>query len=230
MSNSKNIIINQVILRPSTDEHSVLTSQFLWRTKKQFVGDNLIVVADIKEPIWWNRPLSSDTLCKKEQDGLYSYNLPFLGSLAGGTDIYKTEYNLLLNQNSIPCAAHIQLDETWSDEQKELLKQMYYYCIYHALLDLGVNAEDLSYSKNDILYQGKKFVGGEKALIDNVYTEDLIITLQVLPEKDIFARLTGRYAHKRQITGIMEECPDLTKEAFLKALLSRLEQYVNTNF
>ena len=226
MSNLKNIIVDKVTLRPSTNEHSVLTSQFIWRTEKRFVGDNLIVIADIKEPIWWNRPLTSDSLCKIEPDGLYGYNLPFLGALAGGKDLYKTGYNLLLNKNSIPCAAHIKLDESWTEDQKNLLSQMYYDCIYDTLIDLGVAPEDLSRPRNDILYKGKKFVGGEKAFIDDVYTEDIVITLQVLPEKEIFARLTGQYAHKRQITGIADEVPSITKDAFMNKLYEHLQEYV----
>lgn len=230
MLNSKNIKISKVILDPSKEEHNILPNQFIWRTKKEFVGENEIVIMDNQKAVWWNRPLTSDTLYKKEDDGLYSYNLPFLSAVEGGTDLYKTGYNILLNKNSIPCAAHIKLDATWTDEQKQLLNQMFYYCIYHALMDLGVAEEDLDRPRNDILYKGKKFVGGEKAFIDDVFTEDLVITLQVLPEKDIFDRLTGTYAHKRKITGIAEEVPSITKEAFIDKLYEKLQAYVEEHF
>lgn len=226
----KNIKVRKVILDPANGEHNILPNQFMWRTKKEFIGDNEIVIMDNKEAVWWNRPLTSDTLCKKEEDGLYSYNLPFLSALTGGKDLYKTGYNLILNKNSVPCAVHIKLDETWTDEQKDLLNQMYYYCIYHALMELGVVEEDLSRPRNDILYKGKKFVGGEKAFIDDVYTEDIVITLQVRPEQDIFSRLTGQYAHKRQITGIAEEVTSITKEAFIDKLYEQLCKYVEENF
>lgn len=226
----KKINVRKVVLDPANGEHNILPNQFIWRTEKKFVGDNEIVIMDNKEAVWWNRPLSSDIFCKKEEDGLYSYNLPFLSALKGGKDLYKTEYNLILNKNSVPCAVHIKLDNTWTVEQKELLNQMYYYCIYHALMDLGVAEEDLTRPRNDILYKGKKFVGGEKAFIEDVYTEDIVITLQVLPEQEVFDRLTGQYAHKRQITGIAEEVPSVTKEAFIDKLYEKLSNYVEEHF
>jgi hypothetical protein len=222
--------VNKVILDARNEEHNILTHQFFWRTRKKFIGDSEIVIMNNKEAVWWNRPLTSDVFCKEEEDGLYSYNLPFLDAIAGGTAIYKTGYNLILNENSIPCAAHIQLDATWSDEQKRALEQMFYYCIHKTLIELGVSKEDLSMSRNDITYKGKKFVCGEHALIDDVYTEDLVITLQVLPEKEIFDRLTGKYAHKIQITGIAEEVPSITKEKFIDSLYKNVQEYVNANF
>ena len=230
MLNSKNIKVSKVTLDPSKDEHNILTNQFIWRTKKEFVGENEIVIMNNKEAVWWNRPLSSEVMCKKEEDGLYSYNLPFLNAVAGGTDLYKTGYNILLNKNSIPCATHIKLDESWTEEQKRLLTQMFYHCIYHALIDFGVAEKDLDRPRNDILYKGKKFVGGEQAIIDDVFTEDLVITIQALPEKDIFSRLTGKYAQKRQITGIAEEIPSITKEAFIDKLYEKLQAYVEEHF
>lgn len=230
MHNSKNIKVSKVILDPSKGEHNILSNQFIWRTKKEFVGENEIVIMDNYNAVWWNRPLTSDILCKKESDGLYSYNLPFLNALTGGTDLYKTKYNILLNKNSVPCATHIKLDDTWTEEQKQLLNQMFYYCIYHTLIELGVSEDCLSRPRNDILFRNKKFVGGEKAFIDNVFTEDLVITLQVLPEKDIFDRLTGEYAHKRNITGITEEIPSITKDVFIDKLYEKIKAYVEEHF
>lgn len=230
MHNSKNIKVSKVILDPSIEEHNILPNQFIWRTKKKFVGENEVVIMDNKEAVWWNRPLTSEVLCKKEADGLYSYNLPFLSAVAGGTDLYKTGYNILLNKNSIPCAVHVKLDDTWTEEQKQLLNQMTYYCIYHTLMEFGVAEESLSRPRNDILFEGKKFVGGEKAFIDDVFTEDLVVTLRVLPEKDIFNRLTGQYAHKRIITGIAEEVSSITKEAFISKFYEKLQAYVEEHF
>jgi hypothetical protein len=97
-------------------------------------------------------------------------------------------------------------------------------------MELGVSEDCLSRPRNDILFRNKKFVGGEKAFIDNVFTEDLVITLQVLPEKDIFDRLTGEYAHKRSITGITEEIPSITKDIFIDKLYEKIKAYVEEHF
>jgi hypothetical protein len=45
-------------------------------------------------------------LCKLEPDGIYSFNLPFIG----GRDLYKTGYNILLNKNSVPVAGLIKVN------------------------------------------------------------------------------------------------------------------------
>ena len=225
MPNSKNIKVQKVRLCPKTGEHNIIPNQYVWRTEKRFVGDNVIAIMDNQEAVWWNRPAEQTDMCKLEKDGLYSYNLPYCGP-----DAYKTNYNILLNKNSIPCAVHIKLDSEWTPEQKTKLYQMTYYCIYQALIDLGVSEADLSRPRNDILYKGKKFVGGERVCSDEVYSEDLVITLQVLPEKEIFDRLTGQYAHRRKITGISEEIPSITKAVFMDKLSEKLSLYIQENF
>jgi len=155
-------------------------------------------------------------------DGLYSYNLPFLGN----RDTYKTGYNLLLNKNSITYTSHIKLDESWTEEQKEKLSKLSYKVLYDALIELGVDDDKLSQQRNDMLYAGKKFAGGEKIIRDNVYTEDLVITMQFLPEKEIFSRLTGKYATVRGITGISEEVPQITKEALINKMFIKVKDEI----
>ncbi len=222
-----NIKISKQILAPSQGEHSIVPNQFIWRTEKRFVGDNEIVVADIQEPIWWNRPLTSDLLYKKEEDGLYSYNLPYWG---GQKYLFKTEYNVLLNKNSVPCAIHIHLDESWTEEQKQALDIMFDTCLYNTLVELGVHKEDLAQPKNDFYVQQRKFACGEKIFEDNVFTQNVIITLRAQPEKEIFARLTGKYAHAKPITGILEEIPAVTKKEFISTLYAHLQEYVQKHF
>lgn len=230
MHNSKNIKVRKGIFAPSTGEHHVFANQFIWRNTKKFVGDSEIVIMDNKENAWWNRPAESDTLCKKEADGLYSYNMPFLGLDADRKDLYKTEYNVLVNLHSVPCVAHIKIDDTWTEEQKRAINRIFFRCIYDTLIDLGVPESSLVRSGNDILFNGKKFVGSEELLTDDIYVENVIVTLQFLPEKDIFARLTGKYAHKRQITGIADEVPSITKEAFIDKLYEKICAYVEEHF
>lgn len=222
-----NIKISIQPLAPSEGEHSIVPNQFIWRTEKRFVGGNDIVIADIQEPIWWNRPLTSNILCKQEEDGLYSYNLPYWG---GNKLLFKTGYNVLLNKNSVPCAIHIQLNDDWTDEQRYALDIMFDTCLYNALLELGVHKEDLAQPKNDFYMQSRKFACGEKIFEDNVFTQNVIITLRAKPEQDIFARLTGKYAHAKPITGILEEIPDVTKEQFIATLYKNLAQYIEQHF
>ena len=65
---------------------------------------------------------------------------------------------------------------------------------------------------------------------DNVFTQNTIITILAQPEKDLFDRLTGKYAHVKTITGIGEEVPSITKEKFINTLYEKLEEYVKEHF
>jgi hypothetical protein len=203
----------------------VITEQFNWRLNKQLKPEqNYITIIDIDEPVWWNRPASSDILVKQEADGLCSYNLPFLGNRAD----FKTGYNLLLNKNSIPIANHIKINPNWTPEQLEALSKMITNAVYTALLELGVKAEKLSFNHNDILYEGKKFMGYEQLTSNGVFSEDIVITLEYSPEEEIFQRLTGKYALTRGITGIIEETQCFTKQQFIEKLLEKIIAFTKT--
>lgn len=98
---------------------------------------------------------------------------------------------------------------------------------YDALLSLGVDPSKLTMTNNDVLYDGKKFMGSEETMRGGWYGSASVITLYYSKEKDLFDRLTGEFARLRPLTGIMEETPGLfTKEqlktAIAEALLRRL--------
>lgn len=230
MSNSKNIVVCIEALQPSQGVHSsILPCQFTWRVTKEFIGESKIAIADMQEPIWWNRPLTSEVFCTLEPDGLYSYNFPFWqGDRADLA--FKTNYNVLLNKNSVPVAVHIKIDETWTEEQLQLLKKALATCLQETLVELGVNPADLTHTGNDFYYQGRKFSCSEQILTEEVFTQNIIITMQLLPEKEIFDRLTGQYAHKKTLTGIADEVSSVTKEAFIEKFFEKLKCYVATYF
>lgn len=95
--------------------------------------------------------MTSETLCIKckiETDGHYSYNLP-VWQKEKTPLAFKTDYNVLLNKNSVPIAIHIQLDEAWTEDQKQLLYKMLAKCLYDTLLELGVDTTKLTYTGND---------------------------------------------------------------------------------
>jgi hypothetical protein len=51
--------------------------------------------------------------------------------------------------------------------------------------------------------------------------------MQYAPEKEIFDRLTGKYAQHRGITGIIEETNLFTKEQFIDTLIEELQTILN---
>ena len=113
-------------------------------------------------------------------------------------------------------------------EQIEALTKMTSNSVYSALIELGVDASNLSFSHNDILYKGKKFMGYEQLISNGVFTEDIVITLEYTPEKEIFQRLTGKYALTRGITGIVEETQCFTKQQLIDKLLTKFEAFAKT--
>jgi len=201
----------------------MIERQFVWRNTGHYDGEAEIGIADMQEPIWWNRPLHSDTLVKQEPDGLYSYNLPFIG----GADVYKTGYNMLLPKNSIPIAGMIRINGKWTDAERNVLKTLMSKAVYNALIALGVDSKKLTVVHNDILFNGKKFMGTEEKAQGLWYSINTIITLQYAPEKEIFDRLTGEYAQARGITGIIEETNLFTKSEFMNMLVSKIQELLD---
>lgn len=208
-------------LAPSIEMNSFIPEQFVFRKTKEFLGTNRIAILRMNESAWWNRPLESDVMVKQEPDGLYSYNLPFLGAV----DTYKANYNLLLPIDGIAIISHIKFDEEDSEQFRWKVYELSYQVLYDSLVELGVSEEHLTQIRNDTLYDGKKFAGGEKKTIDDsVFTEDMIITTHFKVVEDIFSRLTGTYAQARGITGIIDEEPWLTVDMIIDKLYEKFNQ------
>ena len=153
-----------------------------------------------------------------------SCNLPYIKHEAS----FKTGYNILVNKNSVPVTAHIKIDASWTPNDLQKAKTMAADTICSTLVKLGADGSKLKKIGNDVLYENKKFMGNEYALENGVLSEDLVITLEYSPEKDIFKRLTGKYALCRGITGIIEETGRIfTKEQFIAELKSELESAIS---
>lgn len=202
--------------------------QFQLRKYEKFTGQNEIVFADIKEPIWWNRPQIEDTntAWRLEKDGLYSCNLPIS---FGKEKRWKSNYNILVNKNNIPIGIQLKFKHELSASELKKLKCMSFSIILKTLLALGVQEKDLCVLNNDLLLKGKKFVGSESVCTNTIYTECIYITLKYEEEKEIFNRLTSgkvaATAHK-QITGLLDEYPEITRKQFLKICSEEFKKYL----
>lgn len=223
MINNKNCYFSIEPMVPSKDLiPKIMYDQYEFRQTGNYAGDNSIVVADLSEPIWWNRPAVSETFLNLEADGIYSFNLPYFGQVAD----FKTEYNTLLNANSVPVAIQLGLDSDVSEELLNSLKHLPIKCVLQTLLDLGVDSTLLKASRNDLLYNNKKFMGIETIVKNGWLSLNFIVTLHYTPEEAIFKRLTGKYALSRGITGIIEETNLFTKEQFIDSLLIHMKDYL----
>lgn len=220
-----NVIFTQKDLNPSKGiTPELLENQFIFRKTGEFKEPSFVAIAQIKEPIWWNRPLEPESLVQLEQDGMYSYNMPYIGGVAS----YKNGYNLLLGTYCVPIAIQIKLDPTWSKLKTSHLLGAATGVIVDTLLELGIKEENIGYLHNDLLYNGKKFVAEEGAVRNGVFTENLIVTLRYNPEKALFDRLTGQYAQARGITGILDECDCFTKEEFIELFTKKYKEFIES--
>lgn len=211
------ITVEKGILNPGANINSFIPEQFTFRNTGEFVGTNRIAILHMEESVWWNRPLHSNEMLKLEDDGLYSYNLPFLGD----RDTYKTGYNLLLPLNGIAIISHIKFDQNDSEEFRQKIYDLSYKVLYDSLIELGMTQDHLSQKNNDTLYDGKKFAGGEKKIIGDVFTEDMIITMDYSILEDVFKRITGKYAKVRNITGASDEMPSISSTLLINKLYDK---------
>lgn len=208
---------------------SIIENLFQFRKNNIFTGENMVVIADMGEAMWWNRPQIENTEAAWgiHDDGLHCCNLPiFLGK----NKTWKSAYNVLLNKNNIPTALQIKFNHTLTSTEIDRLTQMSSAVIISTLDKLGVPLQDICVMNNDLLLKGKKFVGNEQVFKDNIYTECLFITLRYKEEKDLFDRLTSgktsATAH-REITGVLDEYENITKEDFLKTYCEEFKKYLD---
>lgn len=202
----------------------IMYIQMDWKNNSTTRNDSLIQVPLLEEPLWWNRPLKSDTLIKLEEDGLYSVNMPLMHDIGD----YKSNYNTLLAVNTVPIAIHLKIDPSWTEEQISNLFIMTRQCTRNALVRLGVDESHLAYVHNDILYDNKKFMGAECGIKAGMYSENTVITMRYKPEEEVFDRLKGRYAKSRKITGIIEETELFTQAQFIDMLFDEIKKFLAT--
>ena len=215
------------VMAPSKGEFGeILKKQFDWRNGLKYTGESEIVFADIKENVWWNRPLNSDVFVKQEEDGLWSYNLPL--AWRQESVAWKANYNVLLNKDNLPVAGMIKINRHWTVDDFTKLKRLLIDGVYNALLKLGVSKDKLQQPGNDILYDGKKFFGVETIIKDGWFSINCFITLKYKPAKEVFDRLSGHFVKYKSITGIMEETELFTKEEFIEALTKELRSILAT--
>ena len=215
------------VMAPSKGEFGeILKKQFDWRNGLKYTGESEIVFADIKENVWWNRPLNSDVFVKQEEDGLWSYNLPLAWRQESAA--WKANYNVLLNKDNLPVAGMIKINRHWTVDDFTKLKRLLIDGVYNALLKLGVSKDKLQQPGNDILYDGKKFFGVETIIKDGWFSINCFITLKYKPAKEVFDRLSGHFVKYKSITGIMEETELFTKEEFIEALTKELQSILAT--
>jgi hypothetical protein len=200
----------------------IMKNQYRFRQTGHYTANSEVVIALLEEPIWWNRPVTSDVFIKQESDGLYSLNFPYFG----GKNDYKAQYNSLLNVGCVPVAIQLKQEDFEHPINVKKLMTLPVTVVGKTLVDLGVDKNSLQSIHNDLLYRGKKFMGVEFMTKNNQYSINFMVTLFYKPEESIFKRLTGKYALARPITGIIEETNLFTREQFTDTLIKNMDEYL----
>lgn len=202
----------------------VMVNQYEFRQTGNYTAQSEVGIALLDEPIWWNRPVKSDVFLKQESDGIYSLNFPYFG----GDNDFKAQYNSLLNVGCVPVAIQLKYEDFEKPVDQAKLLAMPVNVVRQTLIDLGVDKDSLESVHNDLLYCGRKFMGVETIFKNNQCSINFMVTLFYKPEESIFKRLTGKYALKRQITGIIEETNLFTREEFTEKLMKNLGDFLAT--
>lgn len=200
----------------------VMVNQYEFRQTGNYTAQSEVGIALLDEPIWWNRPVKSEVFLKQESDGIYSLNFPYFG----GDNDFKAQYNSLLNVGCVPVAIQLKYEDFEKPIDQAKLLAMPVNVVRQTLIDLGVDKDSLESVHNDLLYCGRKFMGVETIFKNNQCSINFMVTLFYKPEESIFKRLTGKYALKRQITGIIEETNLFTREEFTEKLMKNLGDFL----
>lgn len=195
------------------------------RLRRSFDGDNFFYIWDFKESCYFNRPLEEKDVFTFDPRGLMGMNWRFIGKGIKELE-WKRKCDLLLPQHGFSTTAMVKFDSFWTDERQKKLDGLTFSTIISVVKEHGGDGH-IEQSGNDLLYDGRKFAGKEWMFIQDVgYIENTVVTCEYLPEKEYFERL---YHHtgERQITGITEELPSVTKELLMlelsKAIASLLK-------
>lgn len=221
----KNVKVSSQKMIPSRGiMPQIMFDQYEFRQTGKYEANSEIVIALLEEPIWWNRPVKSEVFLKQESDGIYSLNFPYFG----GEDDFKAQYNSLLNVGCVPVAIQLKMKDLEKDFNQPKLFKLPVDVVKQTLIELGVDESNLESVHNDLLYLGRKFMGVETIFKSNQCSINFMVTLFYKPEESIFKRLTGKYALKRPITGIIEETNLFNREQFIEALSKNLKSYIST--
>lgn len=190
--------------------------------KGDLSGEDFFRIQTYKESMFFNRPFEEVELFSPDPRGLNSVNWIFIGKDRKDLS-YKMKQDLLLPHHGFTLTCKVLFDDSWTEEEKEELDSFSMKTLMDIILENGGDPNLLEQKGNDLLYQGRKFCGQEWKFSNKFYIENTVITTEYLPEKQWFDKLY-HYKGEKQITGITEEVPGVTKELLINELIKRFKE------
>lgn len=183
------------------------------RLNGNFNGPDFFYIWDFKESCFFNRPLEEKEIFTEDPRGLMGMNWRFIGKGIKELE-WKHKCDLLLPEHGFNTTVKIKFDSSWKPEKQKTLDDLTFSTIIRVVEEHGGKGH-IQQIGNDLLYNGKKFAGKEWLFLQDIgYIENTVVTCEYEPEKIWFKKL---YHHpgERQITGITEELPSVTKEMLM---------------
>lgn len=190
--------------------------------KGDLSGEDFFRIQTYKESMFFNRPFEEVELFSPDPRGLNSVNWIFIGKDRKDLS-YKMKQDLLLPHHGFTLTCKVLFDDSWTEEEKEELDSFSMKTLMDIILENGGDPNLLEQKGNDLLYQGRKFCGQEWKFSNKFYIENTVVTTEYLPEKQWFDKLY-HYKGEKQITGIAEEVPGVTKELLINELIKRFKE------
>lgn len=212
--------------KPENFGNEVLASLNKNRILKNFEGGDFYYIWDFKNSFYFNRPLNPCVMWQKDPRGIMSINWQFIGA-----DIpelqWKSKCDLLVPTHGVVTTVRVKFDERWSEKRQRDLDNLTFSTIKEAILKNGGDPQLLEQKGNDLLYRGKKFAGKEWKLAINMgYLENVVLTCEYEKEKEWFDKLY-HWPGEKQITGITDEVPTVTKDILIEALYKKSQEFFN---
>ena len=192
------------------------------RLRHSFDGENFFYIWDFKQSCYFNRPFEEKDVFTPDPRGLMGMNWQFIGKGIPELE-WKQKCDLLLPEHGFNTTVKVKFDSSWTDEKQKALDELTFSTIIRVVKEHDGEGH-IQQIGNDLLYDGRKFAGKEWMFIQNVgYIENTVVTCEYLPEKLYFDKLF-HHPKEKQITGITEELPAVTKEL----LMTEINKAVDT--
>lgn len=201
--------------------------QILQNCRKGDLGNyDFYHIWSFDKSMYFNRHLEPIPLFNHDSRGIDSIDMTFIGGNDPALQ-HKLKQDLLLPEHGLMILSKVFFKGMWSEERMNALDDFTMSALKEIILENGGEESKLTQKGNDLLYNGKKFCGKEwKFLPPYAYIENTVLTTEYLPEKKWFDMLY-HYDGEKQITGITEEVPTVTKELLATELLRKFKEKFN---
>lgn len=211
---------------PSDMVNSRLSALQRRRLVKDFEGPNFYSIIDSSSSFYFNRPLETENLplWSMSEKGLPALNIQYIGKGIPEQEV-KTDNDQLVPEHGLSVLSKIKFFDDWNEQDRKDIEDFTFDALKDIIIENGGNSDSLTQIDQDLFYNGKKFAGKEwKFDSSRGYTENTIIFCSYISEKQWVDKRNNNSIRK-QLTGITDELPKVTKELLTDELDKRAKRF-----